>query len=71
MFTFQSFYFTMQKNNIGDEKMNMDTSTIAMIIGFFVVISLFKFILKLPIYLVTFGVLGALAYGAYKYLYGM
>lgn len=71
MFTFQSFYFTMQKNNIGDEKMNMDTSTIAMIIGFFVVISLFKFILKLPIYLITFGVLGALAYGAYKYLYGM
>ncbi len=51
--------------------MNIDTSTIAMIIGFIVVISLFKFILKLPMYLITFGVLGALAYGAYKYLYGM
>lgn len=52
--------------------MNMDTtSIIAMVIGFFIVISLFKFVLKLPIYIVTFGVLGALAYGAYKYLYGM
>lgn len=47
------------------------TSIIAMVIGFFIVISLFKFVLKLPIYIVTFGVLGALAYGAYKYLYGM
>ena len=68
---FNHFILQCKKNNIGDEKMNMDTSTIAMIIGFFVVISLFKFILKLPIYLITFGVLGALAYGAYKYLYGM
>lgn len=52
--------------------MNMDTTTIIIaIVGFFIVISLFKFILKLPIYIITFGVLGYLAYMAYQYLYGM
>lgn len=52
--------------------MNMDNTTLIIaVIGFFIVMSLFKFILKLPIYLITFGMLVALAYGAYKYLYGM
>ena len=52
--------------------MEMDNTTlITAVIGFFILMTLFKFIIKIPIYLVTFGILGALAYGAYKYLMGM
>ncbi len=53
-------------------EVKMDNTTlIAMVIGFIIVISLFKFVLKLPFYLITFAVLASLAYAAYQYFYGM
>lgn len=52
--------------------MDMDNTTLlTAIVGFIILMTLFKFIIKIPVYLVTFGILGALAYGAYKYLLGM
>lgn len=52
--------------------MNMDTTTlIATAIAFFIVISLLKFIIKIPLYLIAFGTLAALGFAAYRYMYGM
>lgn len=52
--------------------MDMDSTTVmTAIVGFIILMALFRFIIRIPVYLVTFGILGALAYGAYKYLYGM
>lgn len=50
----------------------MDTTTLIIaVIGIFILVSLLKFILKLPLYLITFGTLAAVGYTVYKYLYGM
>lgn len=48
----------------------MDLVTIGMyIIGALLALSLIKFLIKLPFYLMTFGILGALGYAAYVYLW--
>lgn len=50
----------------------MDFTTIVMgVIGFIIALTLFKFMLKLPFYIMTLAILGALGYAAYKYVLHM
>ncbi|MBR3676920.1 MAG: hypothetical protein IKN71_07290 [Alphaproteobacteria bacterium] len=50
----------------------MDFNTMILgIIGFIIALALFKFMLKLPFYIMTLAILGALGYAAYKYVLNM
>ena len=50
----------------------MDITSIVLLFGgLLIAFALLKFIIKLPFYLMTFGILGALGYAAYIYLWPM
>ena len=47
----------------------LDITTIGLgFLGLLIAFSFLKFLIKLPFYIMTFGILGALAYAAYTYL---
>ncbi|MBP5215260.1 MAG: hypothetical protein J6039_01730 [Alphaproteobacteria bacterium] len=47
------------------------TSIVIMVGGLFLAYMLFRFIIRLPFYLMTFAILGGLGYAAYVYLWPM
>ena len=47
----------------------MDITTIGLgFLGLLLAFAFLKFLIKLPLYIMTFGILGALGYAAYTYL---
>ena len=48
---------------------NMDLTTIGIsILGLLLVFGFFKFLIRLPFYLMTFAILGALGYAVYTFI---
>ena len=48
---------------------NMDLTTLGIgILGLLLVFGFFKFLIKLPFYIMTFAILGALGYAVYTYV---
>ena len=51
---------------------NMDLTTIGIgILGLLLIFGFFKFLVKLPFYIMTFAILGALGYAVYMYILPM
>lgn len=51
---------------------NMDLTTLGIgILGLLLIFGFFKFLVKLPFYIMTFAILGALGYAVYMYILPM